>query len=87
LLSAALWHYKEGLLLHVVNRQAKDSKPVRRKNVKVQLPVSKAPKAVRIVSPDWEGERRGEARIEDGRVVVTLPVLSNLCENVPLWPR
>jgi hypothetical protein len=77
LLSTALWRRDElpALLLHVVNRQTKDAKPVRRENIKIKLPASKAPQAVRIVSPDWDGERRGAARMEDGRVVVTLPLL------------
>lgn len=77
LLSTALWRRDEppALLLHVINRQAKDAQPVRRKNVTIKLPTAAAPKAVRIVSSDWEGERRGEARVEEGRVVVTLPTL------------
>ncbi len=77
LLSMALWRRDDppALLLHVINRQAKDAKPARRENVEIKLPAAKAPKAVRIVSPDWDGERRGEARVENGRVIVTLPVL------------
>jgi hypothetical protein len=71
LLSASLWRHKEGLLLHVINRQAKDSKPVRRENVKIRLPLAQPAKTVRIVSPDWEGERRGEAH----DTIITLPVL------------
>jgi hypothetical protein len=77
LLSTALWRRDEppALLLHVINRKAKDSRPARRKNVEIKLPTAKAPKAVRIISPDWDGERRGTARVKDGRVVVTLPSL------------
>lgn len=77
LLSCALWRREEPpvLMLHVINRQAKDAKPVRRSNIAVTLHVAKAPKAVRIVSPDWTGERRGRARVEDGRLTVTLPQL------------
>jgi hypothetical protein len=77
LLSTALWHRDEppALLLHVINRHAKDAQPVRRENVTIKLPTTQAPKAVRIVSPDWDGERQGEAHVEDGRVVVTLPAL------------
>ncbi|MCX6898490.1 MAG: hypothetical protein NT105_07300 [Verrucomicrobia bacterium] len=77
LLSTALWR-RDGppaLLLHVINRQAKDTKPVRRANVEITLPTANAPKAVRIVSPDWDGEQQGETRIKNGRVVVTLPSL------------
>ncbi len=78
LLSTALWRRDNppALMLHVINRQAQNSKPVRRENVIIKLPLAEAPKAVRIVSPDWDGERRGEARIENGRVVVTLPSLA-----------
>jgi hypothetical protein len=77
LLSTALWRRDEppALLLHVINRQAKNSQPTRRENVTIKLPAAAAPKAVRIVSPDWDGERRGTARVEDGRVIVTLPSL------------
>jgi hypothetical protein len=77
LLSTALWRRDNSpaLLLHVINRQAKNSKPVPRENVTIKLPVTQTPKAVRIVSPDWDGERQGEARVENGRLVVTLPLL------------
>ncbi|MBI5394035.1 MAG: hypothetical protein HZA91_01930 [Verrucomicrobia bacterium] len=77
LLSTALWRRDEppALLLHIINREAKGSKPVQRKNVEIKLPTAKSPKAVRIVSPDWDGKRRGKARVENGRVVVTLPSL------------
>lgn len=77
LLSTALWRRDDppALLLHVINRETKDSQPIRRKNVEIKLPTAKAPKAVRIVSPDWDGERRGTARVKDGRVVVALPSL------------
>ena len=46
-----------------------------RKDVTIKLPVTEAPKAIRIVSPDWDGEQRGSARLENGRVTVTLPSL------------
>ena len=77
LLSTALWRRENppALLLHVINRQAQNSKPARRGNVTIKLPVAEAPKAVRIVSPDWDGEQRGNARLENGHVTVTLPSL------------
>ncbi len=77
LLSTALWRRDNppALLLHVINRQAKDSKPERREHVEVKLPTSEPPKAVRIISPDWKGERHGEVHVKEGRVVVTLPSL------------
>ena len=31
------------------------------------------PKQVRIVSPDWSGEKKGQAQMADGRLTITLP--------------
>jgi hypothetical protein len=64
------------LILHVINRRAAGGEPVARASVTVSLPVDRAPLAVRVVSPDWPGERAGEAAVRDGRLRVTLPHLS-----------
>ena len=68
MLSFALWRRRTppGLILHVINRQSKAGKPTRRSNVAVNLPTGALPKAVRVVSPDWAGEKNGRAR-SDGR--------------------
>ncbi len=77
LLGLAVWTRAKppAVLLHVINRQARDARPVPRRDVAVRLPLAEAPKAVRIVSPDWAGERQGKARAESGAVTVTLPDL------------
>jgi hypothetical protein len=74
-LSLALWRRTSppGLLLHVINRQAVDGKLVARRSVAVRLPVERAPARVRVVSPDWEGERSGMARVHNGGLRVELP--------------
>jgi hypothetical protein len=82
-LSLALWRRGgEGarrgpaaLILHAINRRAAGGQPVERPAVTVSLPVDRLPQAVRIVSPDWPGERAGEAAVRDGRLRVTLPYL------------
>lgn len=75
LVSLALWSREKppALLLHVINRQAEGGTPARRQNIAVRLPATEAPKAVRIVSPDFGGERAGQARVEGGSVLVTIP--------------
>ena len=77
LLSLALWRRDDppALLLHVVNRQTKDGEPARRTDLSVTVPVNRMPHTIRVVSPDWEGERRAGAAIEGDGVIVTLPAL------------
>ena len=77
LLSLALWRRDEppALLLHVVNRQAADAKPTRRRNVAVRIPTAVTPKAVRVVSPDWDGEQRGTASTDGRWTTIALPNL------------
>jgi len=77
LLSLALWAREKppALMLHVINRRADGDKPARRANITVRIPTAAAPKAVRIVSPDWPGEKRGEARMDGGTLAVTIPEL------------
>lgn len=76
-LSLALWRRSKppGLILHAINRQAVDGKPVRRGPISVALPIGDAPKATRIVSPDWQGERQAQARVAGRKLLVTLPEL------------
>jgi len=77
MLSLALWTRAAppAILLHVINRQARDGAPEPRRGVTVRVPAAAAPKRVRIVSPDWEGEGDGQARMEQGGLAVTLPEL------------
>ncbi|MGD0092125.1 MAG: hypothetical protein ABSE73_19600 [Planctomycetota bacterium] len=77
LLSLALWRRDDppALLLHAVNRQVKDGKPARRQDLAIQLPTVSIPKSVRIVSPDWEGERPGRAVGAGPTVTVSIPEL------------
>lgn len=77
LLSKALWRCEDqaALALHVVNRRIEGGHLTPRSQVELRLPVARLPRSVRIVSPDWEGERTGTARLSGGRVIVTLPEL------------
>lgn len=74
-LSLALWRRESppGLILHVINRQIEGTNLKRRTAVAVHLPTDRPPKAVRVVSPDWQGEKPGEIRTTDGRVTIVLP--------------
>lgn len=76
-LSVALWRRENppALLLHVINRQASEAKPIRRTNIAVTIPAATQPKRVSLVSPDWSGEQPGSARREGSGVTVTLPQL------------
>jgi hypothetical protein len=76
-LSLALWRQPTppSLVLHVINRLAKETEPVRRGPVTVSIPVDRLPQDVRVVSPDWPGEKRGEATLRGGRLSVTVPEL------------
>jgi hypothetical protein len=76
MLSLALWRGADPkrLVLHVINRQVDENRaPVPRTDVAVTLPADRPPARVRIVSPDFDGERRGRADAAGGRVTVTLP--------------
>ena len=76
-LSLALWRRDDppALLLHVINRQAADGQPTRRTDIAVTLPSAARPKAVRIVSPDWPGEKPGDTRTDGKTLTVTIPQL------------
>jgi hypothetical protein len=63
------------LILHVINRQAEQGRLKRRSSVTVKLPTGSMPKAVSVVSPDWEGEKRGEAHSGGGKLTVVVPEL------------
>ena len=71
-LSLALWRRRTppSLILHVINRRAKDGQPVPRAPVTVRLPVDRRPQGVRVVSPDWPQEVSGEAAMAGARVHV-----------------
>ena len=77
LLSLSLWRRDDPptLLLHVINRLVKDGKPTHRQDIAIQLPASRLPKAVHIVSPDWEGERAGRITSDKRAVTVSIPEL------------
>ncbi|MCX5685123.1 MAG: hypothetical protein NT049_15775, partial [Planctomycetota bacterium] len=77
LVSLALWSREKtpAFLLHIINRQAEGGTLVRRQNIAVRIPAAAAPKAVRIVSPDFAGERPGQARADGNGVLVTIPEL------------
>lgn len=76
-LSLALWKRQDppALILHVINRQAKDSRPVPRTAVDVTLPTPLLPQQISVVSPDWDGAHQAIARAEGGRLRVTIPSL------------
>ena len=76
-LSLALWKRTSppSLILHVINRQAEQGRPKRRSSVAIKLPTGSMPKAVSIVSPDWEGEKPGEAHRGGGKLTVVVPEL------------
>ena len=74
-LSLALWRRTspDGLVLHVVNRQAEAGRLKTRSGVHVELPVSAPPLRAWAVSPDWQGRRPVQAALEQGKLRVALP--------------
>ncbi|MBI5833200.1 MAG: hypothetical protein HZB16_12965 [Armatimonadetes bacterium] len=64
----AAWQVPSGLALHVINRRREPQR-----DIAVSLPVANAPTRVRLVSPDWDGERAGQARLEGDRLSLTVP--------------
>ena len=76
-LSLALWRRSSppSLILHVINREAQEGNLRRRSAVSVRLPVGRAPRTVRVVSPDWAGAQAGTARATDGRLEVSVPAV------------
>lgn len=77
LLSLALWRRDQppALLLHAINRKAQGGEPTTRRHVAIRIPNCPEPKAVRIVSPDWQGEKLGRASRDGAALCVTLPEL------------
>jgi hypothetical protein len=76
MMSLSLWRHAEAkqLALHVINRQVDEQwKSAARERVTVTLPTDRLPRRVRLISPDFEGEREATAAIADGHVKVTLP--------------
>jgi hypothetical protein len=76
-LSLALWGMRDPrrLILHVINRRSGKGVPLKRKEVAVTIPAEAAPKSVRIISPDFEGEKTGMAGMKNGLLEVVLPEL------------
>lgn len=74
-LSLTLWKREAppALILHVINRQARDARPIPRANIAVLVPTAETPRSVRVLSPDWDGTRQGMAKTENGRLLVTVP--------------
>ncbi|QNN21385.1 hypothetical protein HED60_03560 [Planctomycetales bacterium ZRK34] len=78
LMSLALWRDVEAkqLRLHVINRRVDEQwQSVKQGPVTVTLPTDKAPRRVRLISPDFEGERVATASVDHGQVKVTLPAV------------
>jgi len=75
--SLALWRRPSppSLILHVINRQIEQDQPTRRTSIEVQLPTSQLPRRVRWISPDWPGDQLGTARVANGRLTLTAPVV------------
>lgn len=77
LLSSSLWRRAEppALVVHLINRQVEGSSLRRRQNVGVTIPTHSMPRSLRIISPDWEGERTARAEDTTDGLRVTLPDL------------
>lgn len=73
----ALWKRESppAFLLHAINHQVQDGTLRRRTSVAVNLPTGILPKTVTVVSPDWQGEKHAQARVERGKLKVVLPEL------------
>jgi hypothetical protein len=63
------------LVVHVINRDARDGRLVPRGPIQLSLQLPAAPLAATIVSPDFEGERRIRARMAGRRLEMTIPRL------------
>lgn len=76
-LSLAAWWCEEpgALAVHVINRATRDGRLEPRPEVAVSLPMDRMPARAVAVSPDWEEERPVACRLENGRLVITLPNL------------
>ncbi|MCC6355806.1 MAG: hypothetical protein IT577_18105 [Verrucomicrobiae bacterium] len=88
-LSVALWKRQDppALILHAINRQARDSRPAPRSNIAILVPTARAPSNISIVSPDWESPRQGAARIEGDRLRVTIPELEAYAVAILEYPE
>jgi len=77
LLSLALWRRAKpaALVLHAINRRTEGGVLKSRRGLHIDLPVGMKPASAWAVSPDWQGRRPVEARLEQGKVRVTLAEL------------
>jgi hypothetical protein len=87
-ISLAAWWCKQprALLLHVINRDARDGCLQSGKNVTIAVPVDRAPEKVVVVSPDWDGERMATCRTTADGVEVTLPELDAYAVAILHYP-
>lgn len=76
-LSLAVWQGETPSLLvvHVINRDARQGQLARRETVRVQLPLNRLPDRAIALSPDWPGERAVACRVEDDALTLTLTEL------------
>lgn len=73
---AAWWHpERQAVVLHVINRDTAEGALKPRTQVTLSLPLSEAPRAVTVISPDFAGEKPAAARLEGDKLSVTLPGL------------
>lgn len=76
-LSLAVWRGpdRRTLLVHVINRRARNSNPVPRDGLRLRLPVRIAPRSASAISPDWSGERPVPFNLRKDALEIVLPVL------------
>jgi len=76
-LSLAVWWHPErqALLVHVINRAAEGAALVPRRDVTIRLPLTVAPTAATVVSPDSSGETPARCRLAGQTLELTLPVV------------
>lgn len=90
----ALWEDRaqSRLMVHVINRQVAEGRPARRP-ITIELPVSVAPRAVEVVSPEGESREPASCRVEQDKLRVELPVVDAYCavllrfDELPVVPR
>jgi len=76
-IGTALWRSEESrsLLVHVINRMVDGMTLKKRKEVTVEVPTHILPTRVRIVSPDWNGEKPGRAEQTEEGIRIMIPEL------------
>jgi hypothetical protein len=77
LLSVSLWtrNQSPAVIVHAINRNVTDLKLVQRQNVAIDLPADALPQSIRIVSPDWEGEKTGRTEKTPAGIRLIIPQL------------